>query len=81
VIEKYAFAPSRIFSVNEKGVVSRVHFNKALSARGKEKDKLTSRERGCSVTFIFFMNATEKFILSSFSDSKFKYGRMLNSPA
>lgn len=66
MIEKYAFAPSRIFSANEKGVVSRVHVNKALSVRDKEEDKLTSRERGCSVAFIFLRNAIGKSILSSF---------------
>jgi hypothetical protein len=49
VIEKYAFAPSRIFSADENGVVSRVHVNKALSVRGKEEDKLNSREREVAV--------------------------------
>jgi hypothetical protein len=82
VIEKYAIAPPRIFSADEKRVVSRVRVNTALSVRGKEEDKLTSRGTGCSVTFIFFTNATGKFILSSFFQTEnFKYGCTLNSPA
>lgn len=67
--------------MDEKGVVSRVHVKKALSVRGKEEDKLTSRETGCSVAYIIFMNATGKFILSSFFQrAKYKYGRLLKSP-
>jgi hypothetical protein len=67
----YAFVSSRIFIADEMGV-SLVHVNTALSARGKEEDKQTSKERSCNVAFIFFVNTTGKFILSFslFSDSK-----------
>ncbi|KAB0790390.1 hypothetical protein PPYR_15238, partial [Photinus pyralis] len=69
LMNKYSFAPSRIFNCDETGV-SCVHTNqlKVLSVKGKKQiGKLTSGERGKNITVLLTINAAgDQFIAPLF---------------
>ena len=61
-VEKYNFAPDRIFNLDESSLTTVMKPVKVLCEKGKPVASQISRERGASMTFVGIVNAAGSFI-------------------
>lgn len=74
LLEKYKFNPSRIWNVDETGVMAVQKPKKIVAARGKKQvGAITSAERGTLVTLACAINAAGNFIPPMFVFPRMRY--------